>query len=435
MIGGRGVGRPGSPDYIDITTFGAGGVGNDDSAAIAQAINVANERIAAGWPQQLIRAPAGIYGIGAIQLPQLSRGGSIIGDGSHKTYFSISSSYAGDIFAWQSAWLQSDWPNSPTVIIGNDKSGGSIEGVSIIGTRNAASQQNAIMLYNQIDFFRISDVEVHYINGRALASGLTYAGGITAFMRESLIEDFRAFWCGAAGIPVVEFNSAGSGDASNEIIIRNMNVFSPYGPGVWLRNAGSSDGGVRYISGFGLRIEGQVSPSPAILGHLLTIGDMVDAGSVNSIDIRGLQLIEPYTSYSALTIEAPNQSAGNNIYDIILEGVIGPGPGNGANILAGRALWLKLADIATSGTNVIVGPTSGGTGSPIRIDGNGAESGYTYSIDSSARANVYATMASFGNPSSALSGASVPGNFTADKLLPITLGGMTYYLPARTATW
>ena len=138
------------------------------------------------------------------------------------------------------------------------------------------------------------------------------------------------------------------------------------------------------------------------------------------------------------SVVAANVTAGNNIYLIrVIGGNIGPGPGKGLNILAGRSLILEIPSFSTTGTHITIGPTGNGVGTPIILNANGLESAFTYNLDSSVTNNnvLHYPVLTAGLPTSALSSSATPANFSATKMLPFYVDAIKYYIPANTAVW
>jgi Pectate lyase superfamily protein len=388
------------PKHINVREYGAKGDGiTDDSAAFGSAISAAN--ISAGQVSGInfpacIYIPSGLYRIAHNQLPTFFRNGCVIGDGSLRSILSIDPSYAGDLFSWSEAWMGKSYPfNGQTLDVLSQAAGPVIRGLSIVGNRSASSPQNAIVFYDRNDFISVEDISIYYLKGRALFSGVT-KNSTEAFIRESRFRDLRFFNVGDENLPVVEFNSQGKHDSSNEINIENLDIYGPYGPGFSIRNANASTP----ISGFKisrLRIEGMEGNPANVKADLLTIGDPYLPGAVNGIRLAQIELIDPYENFAAirLTASTPQLSP----YHVFVEGVIGGGKsyGQGLRIDAGRKSYFHFADIHTIGPQVIVAAAPM-TGPGIAIDGDGAEQTWTYKIDSTALNYISTPMRKFGNP-------------------------------------
>jgi hypothetical protein len=367
----------------------------DDSAAWAAAINAVNTDMAAGY-FPCIYMPAGTSLISATALPTFRGPGCIEGDGPAKSFISVGPSYAGDLFSWSEAWMSGNYPpQSGSTLATTQRANAVFTGISITGNTTASSQQNALVFYDRDDFALVRDVNISTLNGRAVYAGVAkYVSG-QGYMRESVFDNVRIFTAGAAGVPAVEFNTvAGSADSTNEIDITNMNIFAPNGPGFVVR--GPSGTSLRNFVVHGLRIEGANAPSPAITADLLQIGDPTLTGQVANMLFSGLELINPYTGSCAIETTAP--SGATMPYNIKFDGLIGLGPGKGVCVTAGRALAFRLAGIATAGANVTIGPSTL-VGTNLLFDGNGAETGWTYSIDPTSTTLALALLRNFGNPS------------------------------------
>lgn len=377
--------------------------GSDDSAAFVSAINQSATNFAASGYPNYVYAPAGVYLIDVNTLPTMGSGLGIVGAGVNKTKFFVGASYSGDLFSWSEAWLINAIPfNGAMGQLSANKAGALAKGFSIWGNRRATAQQNALVFYDRDDEVTINDVDVYYLNGRCLYSGVT-KNQAQAYMRESHdIGKIRCFNDGQAGVPVVEFNSQGSGDATNEIAIGEVDIYSPYGPGFVIRNNGSTS--VRDMKINRLRVEGLEWNSANIASDLVTIGDPTLTGNVNSITIDQLEVTDPYTGFAGLRVTAP--SAPVAPYFIRVGGSTGSGSGlisggvplgYGIKVDAGRSLYFHMAGISSWNTNFSIGATAG---SPIVLDADQNESTLTYSINSpSSLYTPLRTVGSLGNPS------------------------------------
>ena len=152
---------------LNVRGFGAAGNGTtDDTAAFTAAITQVNTLLAAGTPATLY-IPAGIYLINGTALPICTRGGSLIGDGLHKTYIKLGASYSGDLFSWSEAWALNAYSGT-SLSVAADQAGPTIKGLTILGSTGSSSQQNAFVFYDRNDFINMRDVAVYFLNGRAL---------------------------------------------------------------------------------------------------------------------------------------------------------------------------------------------------------------------------------------------------------------------------
>ena len=264
----------------------------DDSAAWAAAINAANVKMAAGT-DPCIYLPAGTSVINATALPTFRGPGCVLGDGPAKSFIQIGPAYSGDLFSWSEAWMHGNYPQQTGATLATPQTANAVvKDLAITGNTTAANQQNALVFYDRDDFALISDVNVSTINGRAFYTGVSkYVTG-QAYMRESVMRNFRVFTAGAAGIPAIEFNTvAGSADSTNEIDIEDLNIFAPNGPGLVIRGGAGTN--TRDFIVHGLRIEGANAPSPAIAGNLLTVGDATLTGQIANLNFYGVELINP----------------------------------------------------------------------------------------------------------------------------------------------
>ena len=349
----------------------------DASQALASAVAAANEKTGRGEPA-CVYVPPGTYRI-VTAPPQFVGAGCVIGDGPSQSTLSIDPRFKGDLFAWSEAWF----PTMP---------GPMVAGLKIRGNRTTTELQNALVFYDRNDQVFIDNIDVWDLHGRVLYSGVV-KNKPQAYMRESHMRSMRFFEDGAPGVPVVEFNSQGSGntDATNEIRLSQVDIFGSYGPGFVVRNNGSS--AVRNITVDALRIEGL--QHGGVSADLLTIGDPVMRGNVNNIMFRNLELIDPYAGYAAIRLTAPPGAPAP--YQITVEGMIGGGVphGQGLRIDAGRTSTFRFSGIHTFDTNVVIGRGVSG----IVLDGGGQEGSWTYQIDSLSQNALHVPIFRTGNPS------------------------------------
>jgi hypothetical protein len=367
----------GQADRLNLRDFGAALDGDaDDSPAWIRAIEAANASAAAGRPV-CIYVPVGISRI-VEPLPMFRGPGCVLGDGSARSIVKVDRAYAGDVFSWSEAWMGPDYPmQGSTVNLRVRMAGPTVAGIGIVGDRFAPAAQNAFVFYDRADFVSFRDVAAFYLNGRCLYFGVPKNKPV-AYMRESKLYEIRFWGCGSANAPAVEFDSVGPGpDAANEIAVFGMDIIFPHGDGLVIRNSGS--GVVRLIQFYQLRVEGVLRPEQPIAGDLVRIGDASRPGLVRSIRIEGFDAEEPYAGHAALRITGPTAAAP---FDITLTGAIGPGPGAGVVLEAGRSLRLQLDEIGTSGPKLSVEPR---VGSDVQVDGNGAEAAWLEPLAPEAR--------------------------------------------------
>lgn len=358
---------------LNVRNFGARGGGRiDDSAAFAAAIRRSNALVAAGR-HPLIRIPAGTYLIDATHLPPFLHGGAVRGDGPGRTILRIGPDYSGDLFTWSETWLRGSIPTDGQPYVRQvDQTGALVRGIRVIGQPRGPHVITVMDFTDRNDLVRIDDVEADMIHGSVLRIGGTRAMP-QAYMRESRISELRAFMCGTATDPCIDIDSAGNGDATNQIVGYAWDIFAPQGPGVMIH---SRQGVVRNITIFGLRVEGVYHPKTPIHGDLLQIGDAGLAGRVADIDISGLQLIEPYAGSAALRITGASPATAP--YGLRFVGMIGPGPGKGVVVEADAGMQFDLSGIATRGTDFTIVPSAKVYG-PVRIIG-AAAAGWSYAV-------------------------------------------------------
>lgn len=391
---------------LNVRAFGATGDGvTDDTAAFIAAIQQVNARLAAGSPATLY-VPAGVYYINGASLPTFTRGGSLAGDGPHKTYIQMGPAYSGDLFSWSDAWMLNSYLGT-SLSVASDYAGPLIQGLSVLGSRTYTNQQNAFVFYDRDDMIDMRDVHVFFVNGRGMFMGVVKNVPSQAYVRESRFSNLLFWQCGTATLPSVEINSVGAAgnDATNELSFYALDIIKPAGKGLVIRN-GNPAAGVRLLRFFGLRVEGGAAGAA---GDLLDIGDAAFPGNVNNVQIYGFE-----SNNSAATAAAIRLSAASSAvmpYNVLIEGTIPTSNGDAVHIDAGRQVRLHLADVhVSSGTGITVGPSTL-VGNNIEIDGDGAEMSWSYAIDPSALSFVR-TPASplLGDPSTASSRAVTLGS-------------------------
>ena len=309
----------------------------DASEALAAVITAANAITATGAPA-CVYVPAGVYRI-RNKPPQFVRAGCIEGDGSTQSVISLDADFTGDLFTWSEAWV-------------GTTAGPRVVGLRVKGDKAAKFFQNAFVFYDRIDNLYLADLTVEDVHGRVLYSGITRYSS-QAFMRESHFQSLRFFNDGAKDLPVVEFNSKGSGltDATNEIRMSQVDIFGADGPSLVIRNDGG--GFIRNISAEALRIEG--APHRNADGDLLSIGSQSATGAINNLTFDELELIDPYIGFAAMRVTAP--ASAPVPYQVIVRGFIdgGASRGVGLSLESLRFSTFQMSAIHTIGTNLIIG--------------------------------------------------------------------------------
>lgn len=384
--------------------------GTDDSAALKAAIDTAAAQFAADKPSYVF-LPAGNYLIDQTKTPVMRSGLGVVGEGTQKTNIILGAGYAGDLFAWSEAWGSgpgqfdgtASWPTKNPV-------GPKARGFTVSGNRSAPAEQNALVFYDRNDEAHIEDIDVITINGRCLYVGAALDHP-DAYMRESRFAGIRCFAVGSPTAPAIEFTSRGTGDATNEINISNVDVYSPYGTGFLLR---SENQALRAFHISKLRIEGL--QWAGIQADLLQIGHPAMTGGVRDIYLSQVELLSPYPNQAAVRLTAPN--SGLAPYFVKLDnGFIGGLPfGYGVFIDQGRASQFHFTNIESWNTNV----STSGAASAIFLDGNGAEQTWTYSLGNPLQ--LATPLRKVGIPNPNYSGVAQP---TITALMPdnSTIGG------------
>ena len=211
--GGSGTGLTVSPQWV---TAGAFAYGTDDTAALTAAWN-AEITANSTSPGFCIEAPAGTYLISS-PLPVFYRvPGCVKGVGRNKTFFLASPALNGDVMSWSESWLASSGSVSGSLNAETGQySGPILRDFTLLGDRTSANTQNAVMFYDRDDEIDMHGVSIKQFTGTCLGAGST-KNTAQAYIRESDIEDVKAWYCGNSTHPTIVFDSQGSAgaDATN----------------------------------------------------------------------------------------------------------------------------------------------------------------------------------------------------------------------------
>jgi hypothetical protein len=340
-------------DEVSVKDFGAKGDGTtDDTAALRAAIAAINTSFLSGT-HLVLRVPAGSYVIkntgGAMTPFAPGVPGAIVGDGPHKTYFKLDTTFVGDLFSWSEAWQGNAYVSG--ILPSADKCGAMATGFTVFGSTSAASQQNIFRFYDRNDYVFMSDIDAHFINGQFFSCGRVL-NQPQAYIRESQFRNLRAFYCGTSTQPAVEISSttASGSDATNEVAFFGLNVFNSAGRGVVISNPNNFSS-TRLIKFFQLRSENNT-------GDAVSIGLSSDVGSVSAISVYGLEVPNIKTGTYGLNI---NNSGSNLPYAIsVTDALIGSGSdaGGGIAINAANGVAISVANIAVAGIPVTLGPNA-----------------------------------------------------------------------------
>jgi len=347
--------------------------GTDDSQALKDSIDTAAASFTAGKPAYVF-IPTGNYLIDAVSTPLMWSGLGIVGEGAYKTNIIIGANYIGDLFAWDEAWAGDAGGghlNGTVGMVSNLKTGPKAIGFGVWGNRAAATQQNVLMFYDRSDQVLVDDVDINYVTGHCMKSGVRKLPDYPASMRESQIGHMRCFVAGGPGIAAIEFLTEGSGDATDEIHIEEINIYANQGDGLLFRNASPTGDPMRNIYINKLRIEGQQWGEG---GDLLRFGDPAMSGPITGVFINQLQLTTPYPNKASLRLTGP----GDIYFLSVASGQITSGlpMGYGVVLERGRNLSFHFSDIYSWNTNFVMGPGVG----PVSLDGDGREPLWTYSL-------------------------------------------------------
>ena len=381
---GQAVHQPGvgqayyDPDLFSVRSFGAAGDGQtDDSSAIASAASAAVANSLRGQPSALY-FPSGTYRL-VKALPTWSVPISVFGDGQERSVIRVDPGFSGDVFSWSEVWAANNYGTDTISPLTTQKAGVEVRGIRITGTRTSANVQNAFVFYDRADFVFMQDVDVFDLTGRALYSGVSRREP-KAFMRESHFNSLRFVRCGSADAAVVDFDSQGNGDSTNEISIDGLDIIAPGGVGLILHSNGGGPRSMRFVR---LRVDGQGGGGTAAL---VDVGRTAQISSSN-IDFEQTELLNPPAGFAAIHLTAANLRLAPIWFR--LQGKIGGEAANGKGIVvdAGRLLSFDLTELHTRDVNVTIA-SSQTVGGPIIFDGHGQEGSWTRSIDPSSVANV-----------------------------------------------
>jgi hypothetical protein len=361
---------------FNVRNYGAkGDAATDDSVAIASAAAAAAATAANGRPASLY-FPSGVYRLVAALLT-FTAPVSVFGDGHAQSVILADTAFSGDVLSWSNTGDEDAGPVRRPA----DGARVEIEGIRIVGDRTTTRLQNAFVFYDRADRVLMQNVDVFYMTGRALYSGVSQRTS-QAYMTRSSFDSLRFFNCGSAGIATVDFNSHGGGAGTSEVSVNALDIFAPYGPGVVIHSDGPP---VHALSFSKLRIEGLQNGTTS--SDLLQVGDASLSGKVSDIEFAQTYLIDPYFGVAGIRFTAPGMSSAPD--DVRFEGFINGGLPNGKGVVvdAGRRLFLKISGMHTTDVNVAVA-SSATVGGPIVLNGYGLESSWTRSIDPSSAANV-----------------------------------------------
>src|SRR5215467_2922370 len=361
---------------FNVRNYGAkGDAATDDSVAIASAAAASRAVAASGRPATLY-FPSGIYRLVAA-LPTFTAPVSVLGDGHAQSVILVDTSFSGDVFSWSNTSDEHAEPLREPA----DGARVEIEGIRIVGDRTTANLQNAFVFYDRADHVLMQNVDVFYMTGRVLYSGVSQRTS-QAYMTASRFDSLRFFNCGSAGIATVDFNSHGGGAGTSEVSVNALDIYAPHGPGAVIHSDGPPIHAIRFSE---LRIEGLENGT--ISSDLLQVGDASLSGKVSDIEFAQTYLIDPYFGFAAIRFTAPGMSSAPA--EVRFDGFINGGLPNGKGIVidAGRSLFLKISGMHTTDINVTVA-SSATVGGPIVLNGYGLERSWTRSIEPSSAANV-----------------------------------------------
>jgi hypothetical protein len=390
-------------EIVNVRDFGAKGDGTtDDTAAFVSAI----ARSVALWSANVMNRifmPTGLYRI-VSALPVMLWPVSWLGEGNLRTTIKLDPNFTGDLFAYSDVWNVSNtntpsFPfNGNTMVLTGLRTGAMFEEFTILGDRTNGSTQNGVVFYDRVDMVYMRDVNFYYVNGYAIKTGIL-KNTTESRIRESRFDSVRAFNCGSASSPVVDFSCVL--DGGTDVNINVMDIYAPHGDGFVIRaDALSSAAGPRSWRIRSLRVEGIEGNPSGYVGDLVRIGDSVLTGVVSDIQMDGLSLVNPYAGGAALRLTAP--ASASQPFGIIARGYItGNGPGVGVQVDAGRSSSFYFPIMSTAGTNVVIG-ASPPVGGALMFNGDGKEDTWTWTVDASSNRAVYSPLVKIGTPNTSM---------------------------------
>lgn len=407
---GAGTGWAGTGQFIQAGAFM---YGTDDTAAWTTAINaVVAAKFSPGGPP-CIFAPEGAYLISS-SLPLFNAvPGCIIGSGRKKSWLMVSPALNGDLLSWSEAWADSRFSSASGGLgsYSGQSTGPILRDITILADRNTVNTQNAAVFYDRVDQVDMSFVDMWGFNGYCMASGIT-KNTSAAYLRESNFFAVRQFYCGNSTHPSTLFDSAGTGDATNEIRISQFDIFANFGHGFQIRSNGTA---VRDITIDKLRIEGIQFDPVTIAADQFVIGDSSATGTVNSINCKQCEILSVYPGRASIRLDA--NGGGNAPYYFSYDGSIGGGAplGKGLVINFGRDSEFYFRGMNTIDTNVTLG-AGAGTALSLNAPG-GAQVNYSYSLSGGSLVS-YPVITGYAGSSASMStylanntplGGNVPG--------------------------
>lgn len=214
--------------------------------AVSQAVAAGNGVVDLGAGDYLVNAPVGTLIASPI---------AIIGAGQAQCRIEIDPSMSGDLLSFSNCWYGAETTNaagggSDAGSTGSStgwpsraarKSGVTLRGFTVTGSRLTSQTQNGIMFYDRNDAAVIENIDVHFVKGHALmlaGKASNPASNNTFLMRESRVENVHIRWCGdrlTGRIPLLldskSRDAASQDDNCNYNRLRNIKIIFPDGPG------------------------------------------------------------------------------------------------------------------------------------------------------------------------------------------------------------
>lgn len=436
-------------NFAPVDTVVATGNAGADTAAYIAALNAARASHLAGTPKA-VYFPGGVYTLkqaynqtgNGHTASYIDRPLHIYGDFRRTILLIEPDTFEGDVFPVANTfWVDVNGFNNygtdswvgPTT----DALGFCLENIKIVGDKTSTTVQNGLVYYDRNFMSVVSNFECQYLHGTALWTGKS--GGPTGtigYLGESWFGNLRFHHCGTATQPAVDLNSYGAGIATNNLRFYDLEIFAAPNVHLAIRNKST---GQRLTSLFfyGLRTEAFLPNFGTEVDALLQIGDAsyTTGFPPSEIYIYGFKGNACATGTPTIGFYGPDST--RIPFDIMIEGAITSGAGNGIDIQAGRNICLRFSDIAVSGTDFIVGSSTLVTGF-IEYDLIGRPPGYTWDINSTANGSIVfprKTARSVGNytsdtPLTAVNETEIVTNIGATALvtytLPPAVAGMRY---------
>jgi hypothetical protein len=322
---------------------------SNDNAAFTRAINQANALQTAG-KRSIIRIPSGNYGITGTGLPVMTKPVMLLGDGRSQTQITVTQGYTGaHIFGYAPGLGASGVisPAGPTTIFSANPLGAGAQGISLFGNRNATNIPDGFVVYDLAGGMLFNGISGNDIGSLIHTGAILNSSG--AYLRESLINDYRCTSCGTAGTgpipgrPAMWFDAVGLNAKTNNLQVNNGNIVFPFGPGFALTSHGYQVSSSKAMIMDYLRVErGQKQQGVAGVGDLVMIGSPGDTDDIAGVFIGQLWLVAVQQGGSGLGIYGTSRASRPSNISVGAVGIHGSSLGTGINVQAGYNVYIGI---------------------------------------------------------------------------------------------